>query len=71
MNNDLIVRYTKQIYSYENIVKAVYDYKGVCSISVSETSEDYICSFALPKGADPIILYEFSNYLIELNGVDR
>ena len=70
METELIVRYTKQIYSYEDIIKAVNDV-GICSVSVSESQEDFVCRFELPKGADPIILYEFSNYLIELNGVDR
>ena len=71
MKNDLVVSYTKQIYSYDNINKAVNDYMGICSISVSETPEDIICSFDLPKGADQKIVYEFSNYLIELNCVER
>ena len=71
MGTDFIVNYTKQVYSYRDIVKAVNDYLDICTISVSETPEDYVCRFQFPNGVDPIIILEFSNYLIELNCADR
>ena len=63
---DSIVKYTKQIYSYEMIKQAVEDYRGVCPIIVIDTPEEVICEFQMSKDADPTIVYEFTNYLVEL-----
>lgn len=71
MKTDSIVKYTKQIYSYGIIKQAIEDYRGICPIFATETPEDFICEFHLPKGADPRITYEFTNYLVELMCADK
>lgn len=71
MENEYTVKYTKQIYSYKEIEQAVNDYMGICQILVSETSEDIICKFVFSKEANPSVVDEFTNYLIELYCADR
>ena len=65
-------KYTKLVYSYDVISKAIRDYKDICQITLFETDDSYICSFFYPEEENlSIIIKEFSNYLIELSGIEH
>ena len=71
MKNEYIVKYTKQLYSYKIISQAINDYRGICSVLVTDSPEEYICKFHLTKEKNQIIINEFDNYLIELMCADK
>lgn len=56
-----------QIYTADNIKKAISDYSAIAEIKLSKSKEYYICEFTACKYDEKETIMEFENYLIDLH----
>lgn len=66
MRNETSRIYPRALYPRQVVRRAAADYREICRIAVDERSDATICSFADSREPLPIVMGEFSNYLIEL-----
>ena len=58
--------YSKEIYKYAVLEKAISDYKHLAGIELTELGREWKCSFSSDIVPLDILMLEFDNYLIEL-----
>ena len=66
MRNETSRIYPRALYSVQVIRRAAADYREICRIANQERPDATICRFADSRAPLPIVMGEFSNYLIEL-----
>lgn len=64
-----ILKLNKNIYSYEDIIDSVNEYKSVADVNVSDDSEYFICIFENCRYDTQETLNEFENYVIRLSNI--
>ena len=61
--NELLLR--KSIFDINNINKAIKSFKDICSVSIKETEEYFVCLFSDCVYDTCITVSEFENYIID------
>ena len=63
------LKLNKNIYSYDDIIDSVDEYKSVANIKVSDDGEYFICIFENCRYDAWETLNEFENYVIRLSNI--
>lgn len=67
MNNKL--KLNAGIFSLSVIEQAVFDYKNICDIILTQNQKYYVCEFLNCKFTLKTTICEFENYIIDLMNV--
>lgn len=59
--------YNKEVYNYSILSKAITDYNHLAKILISNSGNEWKCSFSSDTIPLDLLILEFDNYLIELS----
>lgn len=67
MDECIVLRFPKVIYSKSLLLRGIHDYAGICDMQFNVDGDAYCCTIVRSKAGLTLTAFEFANYLVELN----